>query len=415
LRKLLLIAVACLGVLTAAVFAGPISSGTILLLLPSRSAYVEQHLADSYQPRHKGHVDLSTGLYIRENEDLVVRGTPGLILRRTYISRFRESKQFGVGAMHNGEWYVIGDSARFQWAALVRPGEARIAFERTSPGTSFLNALFEHRSSAGEWQGAKLGWTGINWALRKADGSLMLFQACGPGTAQGVCSIIQQRDAGGHTIHYRRDGAGRLAKIEAEDNRWIAFDYDDRHRIVRAYSSTAQEARYEYDGSGRVSRVTVGDRVSLYTYTDRDEIATIIEPGTDIENAYDSGGRCARQVNRYPDREPYVFDFTYVVKDNLIVQTTSARSDGTWARYTFDASNYTTSETLGSAAVDTAVFTFERDTTTHAVTALTLTCPDRRGIPLRHSSFVRPGHEDRIKRDLMETHCSWSHGRWRRR
>ena len=79
--------------------------------------------------------------------------------------------------------------------------------------------------------------------------------------------------------------------------------------------------------------------------------------------------------NRYPDREPYVFDFTYVLKGKAIIQTTSARSDGTWARYTFDDHSYRTSETLGGAPADTAVFTFERDAATHAVTALTLTCP----------------------------------------
>ena len=146
MQKILLAAVACVGVLTAVVFAGPIASGSILLLLPSRGGPAAQDLPDSYIPRHKGHIDLSTGLYIRENEDLIVRGTPPLVLRRTYISRFRESKQFGVGAMHNGEWYVIGDGTRFQWAALVRPGQSRIAFERTSPGASLLNAMFEHRS-----------------------------------------------------------------------------------------------------------------------------------------------------------------------------------------------------------------------------------------------------------------------------
>jgi YD repeat-containing protein len=406
LRNVLLAAVASCGFLLAIVFGGPVTSGSILLLFPNFGGVAAQDLPASYTPLHKGHIDLSVGLYIRNNEDLIVRGTPPLILRRTYLSRFRESKQFGVGAMHNGEWYVIGDGKRFQWAALVRPGESRIRFERTSPGASVLNAMFEHRSSAGEWQGAKLGWTGLNWALRKADGSLMLFQACGhaPGS---VCSMIQQRDAAGHVIYYRRDRAGRLSRIETEDNRWIAFDYDERDRIVRAYASPSSEVRYEYDTGGRLARVTAGDRVSRYTYTDRDELARMIEPGTDIENVYDTAGRCARQVNRYSDREPYVFDLTYVTKGDSIVQTTSARSDGTWARYTFDDNSYTTSETLGSSETDTAVFTFERDTATHAVTALTLTCPDRQGIPLRHSSLVRPGQEDRIKRDLMHTHCFW--------
>ena len=66
LRNILLAAVACVGVLTAVVFAGPIASGSILLLLPSRGG-LAQDLPDSYRPLHKGHIDLSTGLYIREN------------------------------------------------------------------------------------------------------------------------------------------------------------------------------------------------------------------------------------------------------------------------------------------------------------------------------------------------------------
>ena len=41
------------------------------------------------------------------------------------------------------------------------------------------------------------------------------------------------------------------------------------------------------------------------------------------------------------------------------------------------------------------------------MTALTLTCPDRRGQPLKHTSIVSDGNEDAIKRDLLQTHCSW--------
>ena len=76
----------------------------------------------------------------------------------------------------------------------------------------------------------------------------------------------------------------------------------------------------------------------------------------------------------------------------------------------FDEERYTTSETLGSGA-ETAVFTFSRDPSTHAITALTLTCPDRDGVPARHASLVEVGEEDRLKRELLETRCFWRGGR----
>jgi hypothetical protein len=40
---------------------------------------------------------------------------------------------------------------------------------------------------------------------------------------------------------------------------------------------------------------------------------------------------------------------------------------------------------------------------------LTLTCPDRRGFPLRHTSIVCPGEdEEEVKAQLADAHCYWN-------
>lgn len=390
------------------IFAGPASSGALFLPLTDWTGGESHDLPEDYEPLHKGSVDLSTGLYTRENEDLVVPGTPALILRRTYLSGYRVSKQFGIGATHNGEEYVIGDGERFQWASLILASGSRINFKRTSPGTSVLNAMFVHDETPTAWQGARLGWTGLNWALRTRDGSVAIFQGCGP---TSICSIVQSRDSDGHTIHYRRDAAGQLLKMDAGGDRWIAFEYDGKARITRAYASTGRQVKYEYDGRGRMVRVTGGDgAVRRYAYTDRDELATIEEPGTSIENVY-ADGRCVRQVNRYPDHEPYTFDFTYQLENGAIVRTHTQRSDGSWTEYTWDEGRYAVGERMGREGREPAVFTYERDSITNVVTALTVTCPDRQGRPLKHSSIVRAGQEDQVKSDLLRTHCHWN--RWR--
>jgi YD repeat-containing protein len=414
LRKLLFAVAGCCFAVIAALGAGPVSSGAVFLLLPGHHQQPTDHdLPQGYTPLHKGHVSLDVGVYIRMNDDLIVRGTPPLVLRRTYISGFRADKEFGIGTTQAADFYVIGDGKLFQWVALIRPGDSRITFERTSAGTTVFNAMFQHRASAGEWQGARLGWTGINWALRRRDGSLFTFRSCGPDDTS-VCGIVRHRDADGHVIDYRRDAAGRLLKMEAARDRWIAFEYDDHHRIARAHDSTQREVRYEYDARGRLVRARSNDGIEhRYTYTERDEMATILEPGTDIENTYDANGRCIRQVNRYADgSEPFVFDFTYTLDGSDVVQTDARRSDGTWIQYAFAKSGVTKSETWGGTGGETAAFTYERDATTNAAVSLTLTCPDRSGRQLRHASLVKPGHEEWIKWDLVRTHCSWS-GRWR--
>jgi YD repeat-containing protein len=390
----------------AALVAGPLSSGGLLLVLPSGGPRVEHDLPESYSPLHKGRVDLATGLYIREDEDLVLRGTPALILRRTYLSNYRASKEFGVGTTHTGEWYLVGDGAQFAWATLILADGGHVQFDRVSSGTSFVNAMYEHRATSSEWQGARLGWTGGDWALRQRDGTLARFRPCGEGS---LCSLVQTRDSDGHTIQYYREPSGRLLRMETSADRWIAFDYDGKNRITRAYSSTDDEVGYEYDGRGRLSRVRAKDGTThRYTYTDRDLMATIEEPGTTIENIYNDDGRCIRQVNRYPgDAEPLTFTFAYAIKGDAVIETNTTRSDGTWSRYTFGENRYTTSESWGSADAEPATILYERDQATSVVTALTLTCPDRTGRPLRHMSLVRPGREEWIKWDLLQTHCSW--------
>lgn len=409
MRKALRLVVVSCTVAVAAIFAGPAASGGLLLLLPRAASAAPQPLADDYTPRHHGGIDLSTGLYTRENEDLFVPGAPALVLRRTYLPRDRISRAFGVGTTHPGEEYLIGDGEQFQWVSLILATGVRINFRRTSVGTSLLNAMFVHDETQTEWQGAALGWTGLNWAIRKRDGSLSIYQACGPGT---VCSIILARDAAGGTIYYRRAGDGTLQKMDDGDGRWIAFEHDEHGRVTRAWTSAKREVRYDYDTRGRLARVTPDDSPALrYTYTDLDELATIEEPGTSIENVYENG-RCVRQVNRFPDSEPLVFTFVYHLEHDRVVGTDSTRSDGRWTRYTWDAHGRSISETSGYPGLEPASVTYQRDETGRA-TSLTLTCPDRKGLPLRHTVVVRPGEEDVVKQNLLATHCYWN--RWRSR
>src|SRR5207248_328275 len=91
-------------------------------------------LSDAYTPLHTGHIDTGTGLYVREDEDLVLSGAPSFVLRRTYRTRDSRSRAFGIGASHTGEWFLVGDSETFQWADLVLEDGGRIHYERTSKG-----------------------------------------------------------------------------------------------------------------------------------------------------------------------------------------------------------------------------------------------------------------------------------------
>jgi YD repeat-containing protein len=397
-RKLLIVvaglSIACL----TALLAGPVMSGGLFLLFASPLEAGRGSGAEG-PGLQKGYIDLASGLYIRENDDLSVPGTPALVLRRTYLANYRVPRVFGVGATHPGEIAVDGD---LTWARLILAKGSRVNFTRTSPGASVWNAMFEAEPSSDEWDRATLGWTGFNWALRRRDGALAQFRPCGGDTA---CSITSLREHDGRTIYYRRDRSGLLLKMDDGGDRWIALEYDDNGRITRAHGSTGEEARYVYDAGGRLIRVVNGAGAVLrYTYTTLDQLATIEEPGTSIENIYD-GGLVVRQVNRYPDGDPYVFDFTYERRDGRILATESRRSDGSWLRYTWDETRQPAGETFGLGDLEVGTFVYERDPVTGAVAAVALTCRGRDGQRHRHTGPVQGGGAEKVKEQLLRTHC----------
>jgi YD repeat-containing protein len=403
LRKKVLVALVLTALtLVAAVFAGPASSGAMLLMLPGAGPGRYEDLPESYRPIHEGYVDPSTGSYTRENDDLVVRSTPPLILRRTYRTGYRVSRQFGIGTTHPGEVWLRGDGKKFQWAELILATGHRKSFRRTSPGTSFFNAMYLHHSAGRDWDGARLGWTGLSWVIRRPDGGVSYFLPCA--APETYCSITQERDADGGVIRYVRDGNGRLQKMTAGDG-WIAFDYDDRDRILRAYASTTDEVRYQYDERGRLSRAISKADLYQYTYTDRDELETITEPRRVTINRFDGNGRVIHQVTTLGgDPVMYTFSFKYKLDGDRVVQSESERWDGSWSRYEYNADLYVIAEMQRCGGSEVG-FTYERDPETNAVTSLMLTCPDRRGQPLRHFSIVRD-NEERIKWDLVQSRCS---------
>ena len=172
---------------------------------------VPHDLPEDYTPVHRGGINLPTGLYTRRDEDLVLRGTPPLVLSRTYLSKDLRSRAFGIGTSHSFEWFLVGDALRFQEVAIIREDGSQIPFARTSSGTSYKNAMFEVREPGSDFYGAKLGWTGSDWVMRAWDGSLLRFEACVGYDKPRPCGLVLSRDDDGHVIHGRRDTARTFA------------------------------------------------------------------------------------------------------------------------------------------------------------------------------------------------------------
>ena len=368
-----LVSLTAIIILAAASCIRPVPSHAVLPPAPPRAMAFDNFVPASDEALHEGGIDPSMGLYVREDEDLIVADVFPLVLRRTYLSGDHVSRQFGVGGTHRGEWYLIGDSAAYQWAELILADGGRVHFDRASPGTSSADARFEHRSSPTSFLDSQLERAGQEWALRFTDGSVASFRRCNPNNTDR-CSLVEIRAPDGRRIRYVRDGSGFLTRIQGP-TREIAFEYDPRGRIVRAYDSPLHEVLYSYDDLGRLIRVVSSDgTVRAYTYNARHEMITIDEPGWIINNTFDDAGRVVRQVTHLSSPERVVtFEFAYTLVDGSIVQTDMTRN-GRQTRSTYDSGHYELGETFDPDGPNPLSVTFDRHTATNRITALTLRC-----------------------------------------
>jgi YD repeat-containing protein len=411
LRATLIVLIAGAALLLAVVYVSRYASGAMALTREVPGAAPARPLPAAYRPLHKGHIDTATGLYVREDEDLLLRDAPSFILRRTYRTRDARSRAFGVGASHTGEWYLIGDASTFQWAELILEDGGRIHYDRVSSGTSILDAQFEHWGTPTVFYGSRLAWNGNEWIIRERDGTLLTFLACGP--RHPLCSIASIRLPDGKTTRFRRDAAGTLTRIETGDE-WIAFEYGVEGRISRARDQAGHAVAYTYDTRGRLRQALDADGTTRsYDYDDRDRLIRIEEPGRIVENRYDAEDMCVWQRVRFPadpahgvpaEDEPYVFRFAYTMEDGRVHQTDTWESDAPPHRRVFTVHGYIASETWDFDTDSAKTITYDRNPATGLVSGLTLKCAGGRWHTSRTLSAT-PATEDRVKDELLATPC----------
>lgn len=332
-------------------------------------------LPDEYEPVHHGGIDFETGLYVRWDEDLVIRGPVPLMLRRTYRTVDPASRAFGVGGTSDAELFVVGDREKFAWVAIVLDDGSQVIFDRITPGTFYSDAAFRHLSSPTKFYGALLGWLGHSWGVRLADGEYYEFDECGRLRAR-PCGLLQYRDRDGHIYQYHRDREGLLQRVDVEDE-WMAFEYDSDNRVVRASNSRGDHVSYTYDRSGRLDAARYGDgTVRRYTYDESSHggMVTAVDPDFRIENVYDQEQRVVRQTSYPPGAAPIVIDISYREANGRIVETDEQVSDGRWARYGFAPTGYTMNVEGGSREGATVAVAFLRDRLSNAIVQWRVRC-----------------------------------------
>jgi RHS repeat-associated protein len=193
-------------------------------------------------------VDTYSSQFARRETDLFLPDVMPIRVRRTYRSFDLNQRMFGVGMTLDYDMFLHSEN-QYQETDLITPTGKKVHFFRTSPGTSWTDAIYTTQTP-GKWYASVLSWNGNGWDLRFKDGAVWKFGENAP-----LQSIT---DRHGNTLLFTRNGgqSGPISRIDSPNGRWVTFQFDSGNRVIAANDSAGRTVTYAYDAAGQLTSVT---------------------------------------------------------------------------------------------------------------------------------------------------------------
>ncbi len=306
-------------------------------------------------------VDPATGLFVLQKTDLYLPDILPLALTRTYRPNDTAVRPFGIGATHPYAIF-LWSAQQYQEADLVLPHGGRVHYVRTSPGTSYTDAVFEHTTSQTVFYKSQITHSSTGWNLTLKDGTVYFFGENAP--------LQWIRDRFGNQVRLTwssidsfGNGYGNLVRVTSPNGRYLNFTYDTSGRITSVTDNIGRTVQYTYDAGGRLWKVTdPAGGITEYTYDASHRMLTLKDARgiVYLTNEYDGNGRVIRQTQA--DATTYQFAYT-LDGAGRVAQTDITNPRGYVDRLTFNTSGYPTShvEAVGTAQERTTTFARRTD------------------------------------------------------
>ena len=310
-------------------------------------------------------VDLATGLFVLSKTDLLLIDTIPITITRTYRPNDSTSRTFGIGTTNPYDIFLEGDNSAYSYADLILPHGGRVHYVRTSSGTGYEDAVFEHTSTPSRFHGSILTWNGNGWDLTFKDGLKYILGDAAP--LQGIMDRYGNRI----TILRSSGQTGNISSISSDNGRAVNFTYDTANRITEIKDNLDRTVTYEYDGSGRLWKVTDPEGgITEYIYdanhrmlTIRDALGIVF-----LANEYDANGRVIGQTQA--DSTTYAFSYT-LDGNGKVTQTDVTDPRGFVRRVTFNADSYALTDARALGETEEQTITYEREAGTNLVLSMT--------------------------------------------
>lgn len=329
-------------------------------------------------------VNLWTGLFELQQTDLFLPDVLPLSLTRTYRTRDLDVRPFGVGTTHPYAMF-LWSAQQYQQADLVLPDGGRIHFVRTTAGTGFSDAKFEHKEtettsatptafykSGLAWRNPAADMCG-GWDLTLKDGTVYVFGDTAP--LQAI------RDRYGNTVRLTWSttnsfdcGIGNLQQVTSPHGRWISFTYDASNRITQAKDNIGRTVGYTYDANGNLWKVIDPlNQITEYTYDSDHRMRTVKNRNgvVYVTNEYTTSADAPTpdgwvKTQTFADGGSYQFAYTVVNGKSTRTDVTNPR--GYVRRVTFNANGYVLSDTRAFGTADETTMSSSRQAGTNFLT-----------------------------------------------
>lgn len=265
-------------------------------------------------------VNLSTGNFIYDHEDMQAGGEIPLSFHRYYNSKDTGTGTMGSCFLHNYEMEVQKQPDQ---KAAVRMHDGQFYyFAETDTGYVAENAA-------------------MGLLERTEDGYKL---TCHPGMDAVYFDengkAARQENTNKRGITFIHDERGRLAKAETDTGSFLEYAYDSEGMLMEVTDHAGRKVKLEYDGGMLKTVTTPSGAVYTYSYGDNGRITETVNARnvTAVRNRYDSLFRVTHQ--EFPDGG--TMDFEYDDKNSRVTLT---ERNGSRITYVHD-SRYRNTATL---------------------------------------------------------------------
>lgn len=236
-------------------------------------------------------VNLSTGNFIYDHEDIKIEGEIPLSFHRYYNSKSRGKGSLGRCFIHNYETCLEEDEEKGKVTITVGDGKKK-TFQKIEDGT------YRSIYSATE----TLEKEGSDYVLTELAGEKKLFNEVG--------QVIRQENRNGRGITFTYNEFGKLKKAETDNGAFLAYAYDKVGQLNLVMDHTGRRVTLSYE-KGKLAEVkSPMGNVYAYHYGKNGRIEETISPRScvTVKNTYDEKRRVIRQEFSDGGHMEYAYD-----------------------------------------------------------------------------------------------------------